>query len=695
MKNIIIIVCLFFASLFFASSAKAEIFDDLSVGNIILSPTQPVVGQLCSITVRINNTGVSAFGTGTGFDSTMYDFGNFKISRKLYPHINSSEILEPGAYVEYYYEGFFEKSEDLEIYFTIDYSNKIEEKDETNNTYKKSIKVYKPEDVDLSVAALSLSEEKPLIGKEIMITATVRNIGQASLIASSGLTTFDTEWRDLTIIRGVFYDFDDFVLTKVTNSGLPGIGKPLDPGGEIKYYFTGSFSTGGSKKMSFIANKYFSTPEGDHNNNATSSQVFVYKDEDARNEFTCTTPVVESISSTSVQISWETSQEADGFVKIWPYAYIGFMDQQADSKIKKHQLIFSNLSPGANYRYLTTASNLTINKNLGEGIFMTPASDNLSVIDLSSNFDKASGQTQIGWQTELLSKGVLHYKKSSDNDYTSVSTDNFSIKQTKKLSLGAGEYDYYVEVENKTGIKAKSGNKKLIVTASGSQTASSQTDIQTSTSTDTSKPGSQTQVIEDNSSSVSQTISSLNVKNNNLFNKLKGRVIIRVEKNGEAYYIDPQTKKLMLLGKPEQMLPVLRKTGIGINNFNLEKISFGANQITGQDTDGDGLSDIFETAIGTNPQSKDTDNDSFSDKEEITYDYSPLIKNKKINTDRNFAKSQAGRIFIQVENKGQAWYISPIDYKRYYLGSNPSQIFSFIKKIGQGISEKDFNILVN
>lgn len=49
----------------------------------------------------------------------------------------------------------------------------------------------------------------------------------------------------------------------------------------------------------------------------------------------------------------------------------------------------------------------------------------------------------------------------------------------------------------------------------------------------------------------------------------------------------------------------------------------------------------------------------------------------------------AGRILLQVQDKGQAWYINPLDKKRYYLG-RPTDAFNLMRRFGLGISNADF-----
>lgn len=56
------------------------------------------------------------------------------------------------------------------------------------------------------------------------------------------------------------------------------------------------------------------------------------------------------------------------------------------------------------------------------------------------------------------------------------------------------------------------------------------------------------------------------------------------------------------------------------------------------------------------------------------------------------ANSLAGRILIQVEDKGQAWYVNPTNYKRYYLGRSVDA-YKIMRKLGLGISNKNFDAL--
>ena len=170
-------------------------------------------------------------------------------------------------------------------------------------------------------------------------------------------------------------------------------------------------------------------------------------------------------------------------------------------------------------------------------------------------------------------------------------------------------------------------------------------------------------------------------------NNLSGRIVIQTEMNGEAWYINPENNERYYLGSPVDAFIIMKKLGIGITDKDLEKISFEFFNISGDDTDLDGLSDMFEDAIKTDKNNKDTDNDGYSDFEEIFYNFNPN-GNDKIKINKKFVNQHGGKIFLQVENNGEAWYINPVDNKRYFLG-RPFDAFSIMKSLGLGITNSD------
>jgi hypothetical protein len=185
----------------------------------------------------------------------------------------------------------------------------------------------------------------------------------------------------------------------------------------------------------------------------------------------------------------------------------------------------------------------------------------------------------------------------------------------------------------------------------------------------------------------------LNINDENLYKSLRGKIILRVESKGEAYYVHPTKQKMFYLGRPADAFQVMREQGIGITNANLIKILPDAGAADQEQSDGDFLKDSLEDALGTDKYENDTDKDGFDDRQEILSGNNPLGSGN-LKLDNSFAKEQAGKIFLQVENKGEAWYINPKDLKRYFLG-RPSDAFYLMRNLGLGISEDNFKKLQN
>ena len=53
---------------------------------------------------------------------------------------------------------------------------------------------------------------------------------------------------------------------------------------------------------------------------------------------------------------------------------------------------------------------------------------------------------------------------------------------------------------------------------------------------------------------------------------LSGKILLRVEANGEAYYVQPDDLKMHYLGRPADAFRIMREQGLGITNNNLEQI---------------------------------------------------------------------------------------------------------------------------
>ncbi|OGF27930.1 hypothetical protein A2303_07800 [Candidatus Falkowbacteria bacterium RIFOXYB2_FULL_47_14] len=123
----------------------------------------------------------------------------------------------------------------------------------------------------------------------------------------------------------------------------------------------------------------------------------------------------------------------------------------------------------------------------------------------------------------------------------------------------------------------------------------------------------------------------------NLSDKLSGRILLDVERNGEAWYIYPKDKKRYYLGRPADAFKVMRELGLGISESNFQRIAQAGMPVKG------------DTAL---------------------------------------ARALAGTIVLQVERNGEAWYINPLDLKKYFLG-RPEDAFKVMRELGLGITRED------
>lgn len=170
---------------------------------------------------------------------------------------------------------------------------------------------------------------------------------------------------------------------------------------------------------------------------------------------------------------------------------------------------------------------------------------------------------------------------------------------------------------------------------------------------------------------------------------LSGRILLQVEQGGEAWYVDPENRKRHFMGRPADAFKLMQNLGVGITTEKLDRVPIGdLDDLAGEDSDEDGLPDTFEEAVSTDPDDSDTDGDGHTDKTEIEHGYDPLEKEGRLPLDKDFARKQQGKIFLQVEDRGQAWYINPEDNRRYFLG-RPADAFRIMRESGLGITDRN------
>lgn len=118
-----------------------------------------------------------------------------------------------------------------------------------------------------------------------------------------------------------------------------------------------------------------------------------------------------------------------------------------------------------------------------------------------------------------------------------------------------------------------------------------------------------------------------------LSERLSGRILLQVESYGRAWYVDPVSQQRYYLQNGQVAYDIMRSLGLGISNTDLAKIPTTLNE----------------------------------------------------NGDKSLTQRLNGRIVLQVEERGEAWYINPADGLRYYLRDG-NEAYRIMRELSLGIS---------
>lgn len=175
---------------------------------------------------------------------------------------------------------------------------------------------------------------------------------------------------------------------------------------------------------------------------------------------------------------------------------------------------------------------------------------------------------------------------------------------------------------------------------------------------------------------------------NSLVSRLNGYILLQVESHGEAWYVSPVDQARIYMRDGFVAYDVMANLGLGITNADLAKIRVGAeDRFECIDSDGDALCDKLEEGLGTDPLNPDSDKDGYNDRLEVLNNYNPLGANK-LNFDQSLADRLRGRIVLQVESHGEAWYINPQNGLRYYMPDGPAA-YQIMRFLSLGITNND------
>lgn len=149
----------------------------------------------------------------------------------------------------------------------------------------------------------------------------------------------------------------------------------------------------------------------------------------------------------------------------------------------------------------------------------------------------------------------------------------------------------------------------------------------------------------------------------NIGSQHKGKLFLQVEDRGRIWYINPADSRRYEVTF-ENALALFEELAVGISNNDLEKIPMSS----------------MNTPVGV-----DSDNDGYSDLQEIISGYNPYGFGK-FTTDINFSQKQKGRLFLQVEDQGRIWYVD-FEGKRHEVTWD--NLLPLFKSLSIGITNND------
>lgn len=127
------------------------------------------------------------------------------------------------------------------------------------------------------------------------------------------------------------------------------------------------------------------------------------------------------------------------------------------------------------------------------------------------------------------------------------------------------------------------------------------------------------------------TTSELVVTDTNLTTRLKGYILLQVQQNGEAWFVDPVTLKRYYLKDGPIAYEMMRAFGLGITNADLNKV---------------------------------------------------------LNGDTTLISRLKGRILLQVESHGEAYYVNPKDGRAHYM-KDGAAAYEIMRYLSLGITDAD------
>ncbi|MDD5527561.1 MAG: putative zinc-binding metallopeptidase [Patescibacteria group bacterium] len=402
----------------------------------------------------------------------------------------------------------------------------------------------------------------------------------------------------------------------------------------------------------------------------------------------------ETIRSNSAIISWKTSKNTDSIVKYAEKGSTNWAQAGEPGFAVDHSTTIPNLKQATTYQYyIDSTYNFTQETKSDIGEFTTAnvsGTNSMAITDITTS---SAGVSEIVKNTGVYdiydyTYGILIYENSTSGNLVSKQDKHFNIpigssiagSPLKLNETKTWDFAFQFNPAKKYVIQAYIGGtdlspstKTITVNPRTNQSISEAAKPSFNTTPEAVNPLSSTSQNSQGDKVVIITPKQNTLSNNidlNLSKRLSGKILLQVQSGGAAWYVDPKTYKKYSLNL-SNIKNVIISRGVGITNTDINKIP------------------VAVDSLGAMNVAQDSDKDGYSDKTELQNGYNPNGAGKlKLNT--AFAVKQRGKILLQVQSKGEAWYVNPSNNRRYFLG-NPANALNVLKNLGLGITDSNIN----
>ncbi len=308
-----------------------------------------------------------------------------------------------------------------------------------------------------------------------------------------------------------------------------------------------------------------------------------------------------------------------------------------------HSTLITGLTDGNSYSYYVKCEDGLDNANIddyeitfsiaqppsgggggGSSSADTSAPTNVSVI-INSEAATTTSKT-VTLTLSASDSSNIQMAISNNSTFSGGSWEDYSVTKSWLLTGENGVKTVYVKFKDTAGNISSSVQDTIILSASASDEAEKAEEGVKVLGIKLDITNDVNYIIEETIKKEKEAMSEIDI---NLSKRVSGRILLQVEEHGEAWYVNPKGNNKYYMANGDKAYGIMRYLSVGITNKDLERVM----------------------------------------------------------NDKEFAKKHSGKIFLQVEEHGEAYYID-IDGNAHYL-KDGAAAYTIMRELGLGITNND------